>query len=199
MRKRAALAAYAAMIPAGPVINTASVSRAHSDAARTAHSAAVADAKYIPAPPKYTIVYDSPQNAGGVDPATGQPFPAVGQYADVNTNTVHSTPGMPKRQVAQDVGQLFGYGVLAPGDRQYFQRVLGVKDAPWDNVQGAKVGAAATGDETFANYYAIAATGGLKPGESVLMGQTSIDAERLKKFTAALKRLGKRRDLKPYK
>ena len=197
MRKRAALAAYAALIPAGPVVST--VSRAHTSDARAAHAAAVADARYIPAPPKYTVVYDSPQNAGGIDPATGQPFPSVGQYADVNTNTIHSTPGMPRRQVAQDVGQLFGYGVLAPGDRQYFQRILGVKDAPWDNVQGAKVGASATGDETFADYYGVAATGGLKAGESVLMGQTSIDPERLRKFTAALKRLGKRRDLKPYK
>lgn len=193
MRKRAALAAYAALIPAGPVFNTASMSRARADVTRAA------DAKYIPAPPKYTIVYDSPQNAGGIDPATGQPFPAVGQYADINTNTVHTTPGMSRRQVAQDVGQLFGYGVLSPGDRHYFSRTLGVGDAPWENVQAAKVGAPVTGDETFANYYAVAATGGLKPGESVLMGETPIDAERLRKFTAALKRLGKRHNLKSYK
>lgn len=172
---------------------------ARTSRARTERAAALSSARYVPAPPKYTIVYDSPQNAGGVDPATGQPFPAVGQYADINTNTVHTTPGMTRRQVAQDVGQLFGYGVLSPGDRQYFSRTLGVQQAPWENVQGAKVGTSATGDETFANYYAVAATGGLRPGESVLMGETSIDPERLQKFAAALKRLGKRRGLKPYK
>lgn len=199
MRKRAALATYAALIPAGPVINTASASRAQTSKAQAAHAAALADTRYIPAPPKYTIVYDSPTNAGGINPETGQPFPSVGQYADVNTNTVHTTPGLPRRQVAQDVGQLFGYGVLSPGDRQYFTRILGAGDAPWDNVQGAQVGAPVTGDETFADYYAVAATGGLKPGESLAMGNTSIDPERLRKFTAALKRLGKRRGLASYK
>jgi hypothetical protein len=178
---------------------------AQQHAARVASARVAADraraqaAFYVPAPPQYRIVYDSPQNAGGVDPATGQPFPAVGQYADPATNTVHTTPGMTRRQVAQDVGQLFGYNVLHPGDRHYFQRVLGVQGSPLENVQGAKVGAPESFDEAFANYYAVAATGGLKPGESVLMGQTSIDADRLRKFTAALKRLGKRRDLKPYK
>lgn len=169
------------------------------DNARAAHAAAVANARYIPAPPKYSIVYDSPQNAGGVDPATGQPFPSVGQYADTNTNTVHTTPGLSKRQVAQDVGQIFGYSALSPGDRQYFSRVLGVGSAPWENVQGAKVGAPVTGDETFADYYAVAATGGLKRGDSILMGNTPIDPERLQKFTEALKRLGKRHKLQPYK
>jgi hypothetical protein len=199
VRKRAVLAAYASLIPAGPVANQASMSRARADKALQAHAAALADARYVPAPPKYSIVYDSPQNAGGIDPATGQPFPSVGQYADINTNTVHTTPGLSKRQVAQDVGQIFGYGTLTPGDRQYFQRILGVKGAPWDNTQGAKVGAPVTGDETFADYYAVAATGGMKPGDSLLMGNTSIDPERLRKFTAALKRLGKRHKLQPYK
>lgn len=152
---------------------------------------------YLPAPPQYSVVYDSPQNAGGIDPATGQPFPAVGQYADTNTNTVHTTRGTSKRSVAQDVGQIFGYGVLSPGDRHYFQRILGVGGAPWDNVHGAQNGAPVTGDETFANYYSVAATGGVKPGESLLLGETAIDPHRLRQFTSAMGRLGKRQNLKP--
>lgn len=151
----------------------------------------------VPAPPQFSIVYSNPTDAGGIDPATGQPYPAVGQYADINTNTVHTTRGLSKRQVAQDVGQLFGYGVLSPGDRKFFSRILGVAGAPWENLHGAKVGAPVTGDETFANYYAVAATGGPRKGESILMGETSIDPRRLRQFSAALGRLGKRQGLKP--
>lgn len=149
----------------------------------------------VPAPPHYSIVYDNPANAGGIDPATGQPFPAVGQYADTNTNTVHTTRGTSRRSIAQDVGQLVGYNVLTPGDRHYFQRILGVGDAPWDNVHGAQNGAPVTGDETFANYYSVAATGGVRAGESLLLGETSIDARKLRQFTSAIGRLGRRNHL----
>lgn len=152
---------------------------------------------YVPAPPTFQVVYDNPQNAGGVDPATGQPYPAVGQYADVNTNTVHTTRGFGKRQIAQDVGQLFGYGVLQPGDRTFFSKLLGTDPAAWENKHGSEAMGAGgvTGDEAFADYYALAATGGLKPGESMAWGDVSIDPERLRQFSAAVGRLGKRRGL----
>lgn len=153
---------------------------------------------YVPAPAQFSVVYDSPKDAGGINPKTGQPFPAVGQYADINTNTVHTTPGFSKRQVAQDVGQLVGYNVLTPGDRAFFSKMLGVDPAKWENKEGADV-TGQTGDEAFANYYAIAATGGLQKGESLAMGMTSIRPDRLRKFTAAIGRLGKRYKLPAYK
>lgn len=159
-------------------------------------SATPAHGTYVPAPPRYSVVYDNPQNAGGVDPATGQPYPAVGQYADPATNTVHSTKGYSSRLVAQDVGQLVGYNVLTPGDRVFFSRLL--KTGAWDGKQGAKVGQKQAGSEAFANYYAVAATGGLKPGESLAWGETPIDPKTLRKYTAALQRLGRRRGLRPY-
>lgn len=165
---------------------------------RTA-AATAASLAFLPAPLHFSVVYDSPQNAGGVNPATGQPYPAVGQYADTNTNTVHTTPGFSKRQIAQDVGQLVGYNVLTPGDRIAFSKVLGTDPAEWSSAQGAQPGAAAGGDEAFANYYAVAATGGLKKGESLAMGDTTIDPAILKKFTAMASRMGKRYKLPAYK
>lgn len=195
MRKRAALAAYAALIPAGPVVNMASMSRARADDARAAHATAVADARYFPAP-EYTVVYD---NGAGYNPGSTD-AQSVGQYADTNTNTVHTTRGFTKRQIAQDVGQLFGYNVLTPGDRNYFSRLLGTDPAYWTDLHANSpaVGTQEAGDEAFANYYSLAATGGLQRGESLLMGNTAIDPERLRKFTAAVKRLGRRQGLKPY-
>jgi hypothetical protein len=164
-----------------------------------AHGQAQKFAYYVPAPPKYSIVVDNPQNAGGINPATGQPYPAVGQYADTNTNTVHTTKGFTPRMVAQDVGQLFGYGVLSPGDRNYFSRLLGTDPARWSSGQGANPGRLQGGDEAFANYYAVAATGGLKKGESLAMGDTSIDPAKLRQFTAAVQRVGRRHGLARYR
>jgi hypothetical protein len=54
------------------------------------------------------------------------------------------------------------------------------------------------GDETFSDYYAVAATGGLGRGESLVWGNTPISRAKLKKFTAALERLGRRQHLRPY-
>jgi hypothetical protein len=150
----------------------------------------------VPAPPEFSVVYSNPQNAGGIDPATGQPFPAVGQYADINTNTVHTTRGLSNRSVAQDIGQLFGYSILTPGDRNYFSRLLGTDPANWENKSGANV-MSNHGDEAFANYYSVAATGGLGKGESLILGETSIDPRKLRQFSKAISRLGKRRGLKP--
>lgn len=150
----------------------------------------------VPAPPEFSVVYSNPKDAGGIDPATGQPFPAVGQYADINTNTVHTTRGFGERQIAQDIGQLFGYNVLTPGDRHYFSRLLGTDPANWENKSGANV-QGEHGDEAFANYYSVAATGGLDKGEGLMLGMTSIDPRRLKKFSKAINRLGKRRGLEP--
>jgi hypothetical protein len=152
---------------------------------------------YTPAPPQYSIIYDSPQDAGGVDPATGRPYPAVGQYADPATNTVHTTRGFSRRQISQDVGQLFGYNVLSDGDRNYFSRLLGTDPARWTSGHGAQPGGMHGGDEAFANYYAVNATGGLGKGESLLMGDTSIDSAKLHQFSAALSRLGHRQHLAP--
>lgn len=155
------------------------------------------EALRVPAPPEFRVVYDNPQNAGGVDPATGQPYPAVGQYADVNTNTVHTTRGFSRRQIAQDVGQLFGYNVLAPGDRMFFSKLLGTDPGAWENRHGSEAmgGGGATGDEAFSDYYALAATGGLKPGQSMSWGDVSIDPAVLRKFSGAIVRLGRRRGL----
>jgi hypothetical protein len=114
---------------------------------------------------------------------------------------VHTTKGYSKRAIAQDVGQIFAYNDLQPGDRIYFSKLLGTDPNRWDNLHGANPqgGGAATGDEAFSDYYALAATGGLRPDESMAWGDISIDHEKLKKFTAALARLGKRYGLKPYK
>jgi hypothetical protein len=151
----------------------------------------------VPAPPKFSIVYDNPTNAGGVDPATGQPYPSVGQYADPATNTVHTTRGYSRRLIAQDLGQLVGYNVLGDGDRHYFSRLLGTDPSAWSSGVGAQPGRLGGGDEAFANYYSVAATGGLKPRESLAVGDTSIDPGVLRQFTVAMGRLGKRRHLEP--
>jgi hypothetical protein len=155
---------------------------------------------WVPAPPKYSVVYDNPQNAGGVDPTTGQPYPAVGQYADTNTNTVHTTRGYGKRAIAQDVGQIFGHNVLDSGQQAFFTKLLLGTNHPWENPQGAQPEgmAAATGDEAFADYYALAATGGLQRGQSLAWGDVSIDRRKLKLFGAALRRLGSRQHLSRY-
>ena len=177
--------------------------------ARNAALSAAAAAAFMPAPPHFNIVFDSPQNAGGVNPATGPPYPAVGQYADTTTNTVHTTPGFNKRLIAQDVGQLVGYNVLNDGDRHFFSKLLGTDPTNWTSGGGANPGAGRGGDEAFASYYAVAATGGLKPpkrhkdgtitGESLAFGDTPIDPKKLKLFTAAMVRLGQRQHLQPYK
>jgi hypothetical protein len=162
-------------------------------------AAAPAHGTYIPAPTGYKVVVDNPTDAGGIDPATGQPYKSVGQYADPATNTVHTTRGYDRRMVAQDVGQLVGYNVLTAGDRNYFSRLLRTDPKVWVSGQGAQPGRLGGGDEAFANYYAVAATGGLRKGESVAMGDTSIDPVVLQRFTAALQRLGRRRNLRPYR
>jgi hypothetical protein len=77
------------------------------------------DSLYTPAPAKFSIVYDG---GAGYDPGSTD-AKAVGQYADTNTNTVHTTRGFSKRQIAQDVGQIFGYNTLSDGDRSYFSRL----------------------------------------------------------------------------
>lgn len=152
---------------------------------------------FVPAPPVYHVVYDggAGYNAGSTDAQS------IGQYADTNTNTVHTTRGFTRQMIAQDVGQIFGYSVLTPGDRVYFSKLLGTDPAYWTDLHSnspTNMGHEA-GDEAFANYYSIAATGGLKHGEGMLLGNTSIDPEKLRKFTAAIGRLGKRRGLRPYK
>jgi hypothetical protein len=54
-----------------------------------------------------------------------------------------------------------------------------------------------TGDEAFADYYALSATGGLGKGESMAWGDVSIDPQKLHQFSAALGRLGRRQHLAP--
>ena len=152
----------------------------------------------VPAPPSFNVVFDNPKDAGGIDPATGKPWPIVGQYADEYTNTVHSTKGFGKRAIAQDVGQLFGANVLDDGQRYYFARLLGVKPDSWGkSTEGSLVRgyANATADEAFGDYYALAATGGLAPGVSMAWGDVSIDRRKLRKFSAAINRLGQRQHL----
>ena len=151
---------------------------------------------YVPAPPKYSVVYD---NGAGYDPGNTDSR-SIGQYADTNTGIVHTTRGFSRRMIAQDVGQLLGYQALSAGDRVYFSRLLGTDPGYWTDLH-ANSPAGATkqaGNEAFANYYSVAATGGLKKGESLVLGNTSIDPDRLKAFTAALQRLGRRRNLKAY-
>lgn len=149
----------------------------------------------VPAPPQFSIVYDG--GAGYNPGSTGAQ--SVGQYADTNTNTVHTTRGFGRRAIAQDIGQIFGYSVLSPGDRHYFSTLLGTNPDTWDNLHGANPqgGGAVTGDEAFADYYALAATGGLKPGEVMQWGDVSVDPTKIGKFAAAVNRLGARRGLKP--
>jgi hypothetical protein len=151
------------------------------------------DSLYTPAPAKFSIVYD---NGAGYDPGSTD-AKAVGQYADTNTNTVHTTRGFSKRQIAQDVGQIFGYNTLSDGDRNYFSRLLGAKT--WNNLHGANPQGSdgMTGDEAFADYYALSATGGLGKGESMAWGDVSIDPQKLHRFSAALGRLGQRQHLAP--
>lgn len=149
----------------------------------------------VPAPPQVSVVYDggAGYNAGSTDAQS------LGQYADTNTNTVHTTRGFTPRMIAQDVGQIFGYSVLQPGDRTYFSKLLGTSPDYWTDLHAnspTNMGHEA-GDEAFADYYSVAATGGLKHGEGLLLGDTSIDPVRLHKFTAAINRLGKRRNLRP--
>lgn len=165
---------------------------------------------WVPAPRQYSVVYDNPQDAGGLNPATGQPYPAVGQYADTTTNTVHTTRGFSKRAIAQDVGQLFGYNTLDDGQRRFFSRLLGVDPNRWSNTHGAdpQGGGGVTGDEAFADYYAMEATGGMKPphrrrdgtlvGSSMTWGDVPIDPVKLKKFGAAIRRLAIRQHLDRY-
>lgn len=150
----------------------------------------------VPAPPQFSIVYDggAGYDAGSTDAQS------VGQYADTNTNTIHTTRGFTPQMIAQDVGQVFGYSVLHPGDQTFFSKLLGTDPTYWTDLHANStptgVGREA-GDEAFADYYSVAATGGLRRGEGLLLGNTSIDPSRLRRFTAALDRLGRRRGLKP--
>lgn len=147
----------------------------------------------MPAPEHYSVVYDG---GAGYDPGSTD-AQSIGQYADTNTNTVHTTRGFTPRMIAQDVGQIFGYSVLTPGDRTYFSKMLGTDPTYWTDLHANSGHGNEAGDEAFADYYSVAATGGLKHGEGLLLGNTSIDPTILHKYTAALSRLGKRRGLPP--
>lgn len=186
----------------GPLLNPpgrASVKPVHPVAVAAAvamAASAPAHGHYVPAPPKYSVVVDG---GAGYDPGSTDAR-SIGQYADTNAMVVHTTKGFSRRQVAQDVGQLFAYQTLTPGDKLYFSRLLKTDPAYWTDLHANSPagGSKEAGDEAFSNYYAIAATGGLKPGESIAWGNTSIDPKTLKKYTAALQRLGRRHGLRPY-
>jgi hypothetical protein len=152
---------------------------------------------WVPAPPKFSVVYDG---AAGYDPGSTD-AQAVGQYADTNTNTVHTTRGNTKRAIAQDVGQLFANNVLDSGQQAFFTKLLLGANHPWANMHGAQPEgqAAATGDEAFSDYYALEATGGLAPNESMAWGDVPIDHRKLKLFGAAIRRLAQRQHLTRYR
>lgn len=180
------------MIKGGNRESVGNVHHAVLGAAYAIASATPAHGNYVPAP-QYSVVYD---NGAGYDPGNTDAR-SIGQYADTNTNVVHTTKGFSKRQIAQDVGQLLAYQALSPGDRNAFSRVLGTDPGYWTDLH-ANAGGREAGDEAFSNYYAVAATGGLKPGESIAWGNTTIDPAVLKKYTAMLQRLGRRHGLRPY-
>lgn len=142
---------------------------------------------FVPAPPVVTYVR-------GVGPGT--PSDAAGNASyDPETHTVYSD-GDPFAR-GHETGHALDQEVLTDGDRRYFQRLLHAPAGAWDRGTGATSEGLKSPSEWFADYYGAAAIR-LDPTREVVSAYAPIGPVRLKRFEAALARLGKRHGLKPY-
>jgi hypothetical protein len=158
-----------------------------------AQQVALASRRYIPAPPVINTVY------GPVDPNINGDGQAVAAYTDPTTNTIHLPRDYSPFMRANEVAHLFDRQVLTDGDRNFFRKLMRApKDGPWDRAYAGDPNGYVSPAEWFSDYYAAAATG-LTPQNGYNATQhAEMDERRMRQFEKAMKRLMKRRGLKPY-
>jgi hypothetical protein len=126
----------------------------------------------------------------------GAPSNATGNaYYDPDTHTVYSSGDNFAR--GHETGHAFDQEVLSDGDRHYFQRLLHAPAGSWNRGTGATAEGLVSPSEWFADFYGAAAIR-LDPRHDGVSAYATIGPKRLKRFEAALARLGKRRGLEPY-
>lgn len=157
-------------------------------AAQVAVDRARAAAPYVPAPPKINYVQ-------GVAPGHDQAADATAEAVGAAQTVYYQTP-MDGFTRGHEAGHIFDYEVLSDGDRAYFQRLLHTPAGAWRTGTGTGAGMHSP-NEAFADYYGAAATH-LDPAKRTVSSYVPIGPKRLKRFEAALARLGKRHNLKPY-
>jgi hypothetical protein len=149
---------------------------------------------YVPAPPTVNVVYEN------IDPNANQDGAAVGAYADPANQTIHLPKDPSSFMRGHETAHLFDAQVLSDGDRTYFQRLMHAPKGPWDHGTAyGKVQGEISPNEWFADYYGALASG-QTPDKGYSIGSfAEIGPERLKRFAAALERLGRRQGLQPYR
>lgn len=115
-------------------------------------------------------------------------------YADPNTKTVYASRRDPFA-MAHEIGHMLDEQ-LTSGDRARFQRIMRMK-GPWDQGTGTE-GGYHSPSESFADYYAAAATAYDPNGNRVTSAYTNLRAKRLRKFKKALDRVAREQHLRQY-
>lgn len=123
-----------------------------------------------------------------------EPLPesAANPYADPAKRTAYSVKSDPFA-FAHEVGHILDED-MTDTDRRKFQKILRMK-GPWD--QGTGLGHEKSPSESFADYYAAAATN-LDLRNAGMASYTQIGPKRLKRFKVALDQFGRARSLRQY-
>lgn len=155
------------------------------DTSAMAQSSSLLESLRVPAP--RTVNYVN-------GPAPGLPGDYGGDIAtDASTSTIYLGSGKPGRfDRAHEIGHLLDAQVLTDGDRRYFSRLMQAPGGDWR--QGTGPGSKVGGSEWFADYYAAAATG-LDLSRENVGSYAVLGPKRLRRFAAAMDRLGRRHDL----
>jgi hypothetical protein len=141
---------------------------------------------YVPAPPRAQVIRAQ-------QPGIQWPGDAWAS-ADAGAGIVYAPNGLGRFERAHEFGHLFDGQVLGDGDRGYFTHLFGLK-GPW--YQGTASQGLRSPVEWFADYYGAAAIG-FDPTRRGIASYADIDSRTLRRFEAALARLGHRRDLSAY-
>lgn len=157
-------------------------------AASMAPLASQAMGAYVPGAPVIHFVRSA--NPSG---AADSMAPAA---TDMSTGTVYYSQKLDPFSKAHETGHVFDSEVLDSGERSFFQRLMHAPGGQWD--QGTGVSGYHSPDEWFADYYAAAANH-LDLSKQGVSSYATIGPKRLKRFEAALARLGQRKNLQSYR
>lgn len=157
---------------------------------RAALAAYASALSFVPAAPSVKYVQ-------GYAPGITQDNAAGTAAYDSDTDTVYYQGRLGKATKAHELGHALDDQSLTDGDRVYFQRLMHAPAGAWNTGTGLQ-GGFSSPSEWFADYYQAAALH-LDPTRENQAAYASIGPVRLKRFEAALARLGKRQHLPQYR
>lgn len=131
----------------------------------------------------------------GMMPGIDQSSLLGNMQTDAATNTIYYQGKPDPFAKAHEVGHLLDHQVLSDGDRAFFQKLMHAPAGEWragTGLEGLK-----SPSEWFADYYASSILN-VDPRHENQAAYASIGPKRLRRFEAAIGRLGKRHGLQPY-